>query len=201
MIAVEMARRMVDGLFAPSRSAREALEARYDLNAVVLFIILAFAMEGIIGIVIRLVYLGDASGISLGNYVFGLLGSFASVAVIGLSIWIGGAVFGGKGTREQAINIAAWHGLIIVPLKPFFVMVGLAMAEVAPDLGQPIEPEAMANINQTALLLGLYAYFQYLWTLACFTKELHGFSNPWGVLGVMVAVSALFGQFLIALST
>ena len=42
---------------------------------------------------------------------------------------------------------------------------------------------------------------QYLWVLACYTMELHGFRNPWSVLGVMVAVALLFSTALISLGT
>ncbi|MEL6197717.1 MAG: Yip1 family protein [Pseudomonadota bacterium] len=201
MIAVDLGRRMVEGLFAPSRAAREILEARLTLQTGVLFVVLSFLLSAMISIVMRLMLLEEPSGPSLGGYVLGLISAFVRVGLFGVAIWWGGRLFGGEGARDQALILVAWHAVVTAPLEILVNLVALELAAVMPNPGDPVDPEAMAEISQIVLLLALYAGFQYLWTLACFTKELHGFSQPWGTMGVMVACTALFGQFLIAISS
>lgn len=190
MIAVELGRRMVEGLFAPTKSAREVLSGQYSLQTGVQFVILAYVLQAMLAILIPGARGEEAAdGLPIGFHVLNLIAQFGMVGVIGFAIWGIGRLFGGAGTREQALIITAWHTLVTVLLAPFFLG-GTALSGDDPQ-----------EIGGVAVLLFLYAVTQYLWTLACYTKELHGFSSPWGVLGVMVAFAALFGQVLIAISS
>ncbi|MEM9761834.1 MAG: hypothetical protein AAF968_04890 [Pseudomonadota bacterium] len=72
-------------------------------------------------------------------------------------------------------------------LAPLFLFGTAAVAE-----GEPGEtPLAVVFVFAVAVS-------QYLWVLACYTMELHGFRNPWGVLGVMVAVAMLFSTAILS---
>jgi hypothetical protein len=190
-VIVELFRRMVEGLFAPRASARAVLAQGWGLDVAVQFAVLAYCLQAILAILIPGAR-GDAmpaSGVPVGFHVLNLVAQVMLVGLLGLAVWGIGAIFGGRGTRDQALVITAWHTLVTTLLSPLFLL-GAASSRGADPEQMPIG----------VVFVFAVAVSQYLWVLACYTMELHGFRNPWGVLGVMVAVAMLFSTALLNFS-
>ncbi|MEM6946055.1 MAG: hypothetical protein AAF565_20100, partial [Pseudomonadota bacterium] len=175
----ELFRRMVQGLFSPRASARAVLAQGYKLDTAVQFAVLAYCFQAILAILIPGARdAGAPSGVPIGFHVLNLIAQVALVGILGFAVWGIGALFGGKGDREQALVITAWHTLVTTLLSPLFLLGAVAAGGATPD-----------QMPVGIVFIFAIAVSQYLWVLACYTMELHGFRNPWGVLGVMVAVA------------
>ncbi|MEM7526559.1 MAG: hypothetical protein AAF416_02630 [Pseudomonadota bacterium] len=183
----ELFRRMVQGLFSPRASARAVLAQGYKLDTAVQFAVLAYCFQAILAILIPGARdAGAPSGVPIGFHVLNLIAQVALVGILGFAVWGIGALFGGKGDREQALVITAWHTLVTTLLSPLFLLGAVAAGGATPD-----------QMPVGIVFIFAIAVSQYLWVLACYTMELHGFRNPWGVLGVMVAVAMLFSTAMI----
>lgn len=189
LLALELGRRMVEGLFAPRRAARTVLAMNLGVEHAVQIALLAYVVQSIIAIAMPGVR-ADAltgEGLPVAYHALNLIAQVLIVGLVGLAIWSVGRLFGGTGTRDQAIVLVAWHALVTTLLTPLFLIGASAAApDAAPGAG--------------TLLIFAVAVAQYMWVLACYTMELHGFRNPWGVLGAMVAVTVLFSSLLLTLS-
>ncbi|MEM8759133.1 MAG: YIP1 family protein [Pseudomonadota bacterium] len=186
---VELFRRMVEGLFSPRRSARALLAQKLGLDTAVQFAVLAYCLTAMLGVLVPGIRDDEALGNSLpiGSHVLSLIAQVMMVGIIGMAIWGIGTMFGGKGSREQAMVLVGWHTLVTTLLAPLFLFGTAAAAG-----GEPGElPVAVVFVFAVAVS-------QYLWVLACYTMELHGFRSPWGVLGVMVAVAMLFSTAVLS---
>jgi hypothetical protein len=185
---IDLARDIFEGLFAPRRSARRVLHAGWGLDVAVLLAVLAYAVQAIVAILMPGARAGlDAQGAGVAFHFANLLVQLALVGLVGLAVWGGGRAFGGAGTREGALVLVAWHALVVTPLTPLFL------------LGQSAAREEAESASPLALLVFAVAVAQYLWVLAAFATELHGFRNPWGAVGVMVAAMMLFSSVVISL--
>ncbi|MEM7499627.1 MAG: YIP1 family protein [Pseudomonadota bacterium] len=187
---VELFRRMVEGLFAPRRSARAILAQGLGLDTAVQFAVLAYCLTAMLGVIVPGVRADAAGegGLPIGSHVLSVVAQVMMVGILGMAVWGIGAMFGGKGTREQAMVLVGWHTLVTTLLAPLFLL-GTA-ATVGAEPGE---------IPIAVVFVFAIAVSQYLWVLACYTMELHGFRSPWGVLGVMVAVAMLFSTAVISL--
>lgn len=92
-----------------------------------------------------------------------------------------GRAFGGKGRFSDALALMAWLEAVLILLQAAQMVLLL------------ISP-------QIAVLLGLLSFAIFLWVLAVFIAELHGFASGMKVLGVIILsffvlsfVMALFG--------
>lgn len=184
MIA-DLLRRMTEGLLAPRASARRVLLARYGVDVALLFAVLAYAVQAMLQIVIpgaRTLPEG-MSGIPVGMHFVNLLLQVLIIWILSMAVFGIGRLFGGQGSRSQAFVLVAWHALVTTLLAPLFLL-GAAQIQGG-------------EIPAGALFVLFVAGSIYLWVLACFTAELHGFRSPWGVMGVMLAVMFLFsGLFM-----
>ncbi|MEM6679394.1 MAG: YIP1 family protein [Pseudomonadota bacterium] len=189
---IQLLRLMAEGLFAPRTSARWILSGQNGLEVAVQFAVLAYCLQAMLAVVIpgaRPVELTE-DGIPIGSHVLNIIAQVALVGVLGLAVYGLGRLFGGEGTRDQALVITAWHTLVTTLLSPLFLLGASATRGGSPE-DMPIGVVFIFAIGVS----------QYLWVLACYTMELHGFRNPWSVLGVMVAVALLFSTALISLGT
>ncbi|MBK0400209.1 hypothetical protein H0I76_13505 [Limibaculum sp. M0105] len=177
--------RMIEGLFQPARSARWLLSADLGLDTALLFVALAYVLQAIIQIVLPGARpLPDGIGhVPLTLHMLNLLLQVFLVAFMSFMIFAIGRLFGGTGTRKRAFLIVSWHTLVTTVLSPPFL---IGMASVA--LGKELSPPLLGLMVAAAAV--------WLWVLSVYTAVLHGFSNPWGVMGVILGVlfllSALF---------
>lgn len=189
MTTIDLARDMVEGLFAPRRSARRVLGAGWGLDVAVLLAVLAYVVQAIVAILMPGARTGlEGEGLPVAFHLINLLVQLAVVGVVGLAVWGLGRAFGGEGSREGALLLVAWHAFVTTLLAPLFL------------LGQSAAREDAEAMSPFALVLFAVAVAQYLWVLAAYATELHGFRNPWGVVGVMVAVMMLFSTVVISLA-
>lgn len=179
---------MVEGLFAPRISARGVLRAQYGLDTAIQFAVLAYCIQAIMAILMPGVpgAQPQGAGSSIG---FHFLNIFAQLAIIGMlafAVWGIGQLFGGGGSRRQALVLVSWHALVTTLLAPLFLLGASAVGQ-----------EGDAIPLGVVLIFGV-AVAQYLWVLACYTMELHGFRSPWGVMGVMLAVAVLLSTLVMS---
>ncbi|MDT8343718.1 MAG: YIP1 family protein [Thermohalobaculum sp.] len=180
--------RMIEGLFQPAASARRILAANHGVDTAMLFVVLAYAVQAIIQILLP----GARNlpeGVEQVPVTLHLLNIIIQAMVIGvLSLMVFGAgrIFGGTGSRKQAFVIVAWHTLVTTLLSPVFLF---GMAQIA--AGQPVSPVVLVLLVVTGSF--------WLWVLAVYTAVLHGFRNPWGVLGVMLGISFLVSALLMSM--
>ena len=176
--------RILEGLLQPRKSARRILAAEPKMDTAIMMLLLAYLVQAII----QLAMLGMPEmpeGVSrLGVHLSGIVMQMLMAAILWAMVFGIGRMFGGTGTGLQSIVMVAWHTLVTAFLLPVFIL-GL--------------PELMAGEQVSGLLLFLMlgAIGFWMWLLACYTAELHGFRNPWGAMGMMLAVSFLFAMLLL----
>ncbi|MEM6973873.1 MAG: YIP1 family protein [Pseudomonadota bacterium] len=190
---------MLEGLLAPRASARRVLDQDWGLDAAVLFALLAYALSAIFATIIPGARPDDVVGSFVLLHIINMVVQVLVVGATGSLIWGIGRMFGGSGTRDQAMVLFGWHTLVMVFLAPFFQIGSAAMRATLPedaDLanGMPVDMSEAPGWVVLMLATGVAAW---AWLLSLYTAELHGFRNPWGVLGVMVAVAMLFSILLL----
>jgi hypothetical protein len=100
--------------------------------------------------------------------------------IIGLGLIMGiGRAMGGRGRLSDALALLAWLEAVLI-------------------LIQVVQVVLMLVSFQLAVLLGLVTYGLFLWMLASFIAELHGFRSALKVLG-MILLTILAISFLLAL--
>lgn len=101
---------------------------------------------------------------------------FRTLALYGLAMlghWLARA-FTGTGSGRDSRAAMAWAALVAAPVTLVFTLAGLT-------IGPMIGPEASAVMLQIGPLLLAFALSQ------CFS-EVHGFTRPWAVLGVIAVL-------------
>lgn len=179
---------MLEGLIQPRRSARWVLDANHGIDTALLFVVLAYALQAILQILLpgaRTLPEGiDRVPASL--HLMNVLLQVMLVSVLSLMLFGIGRLFGGTGSRKQAFVIVAWHTLVTTLLAPAFL---IGMGQIA--TGDPVSPGMLALMVVTGSL--------WLWVLAVYGAVLHGFGNPWGVMGVMLGILFLVSALLMNL--
>lgn len=178
-------RQMVEGLVSPRASARRVLAADLGLDAAFLFLVLAYALQAILQILlpgVRELPEGMES-IPLGVHMVNLFVQIAIVGIFAALLHGLGKLFGGTGSRRQAFVIMAWHTLVTVLLTPLFLY-GFTTIE---DREIPVG----------TMFLMLACAIVWLWVLAAYAAELHGFRSIWNVFGVIFGMSFLMSAFVV----
>jgi hypothetical protein len=188
----DLLRRLVEGLFAPNLSARRILGENYGIDAVILFAALAYTVQAMLGILIPGAPRPEDGGIGIVEHLLQFLSQLFLLGVVAAAIFGAGRLFGGTGTMQQSLVIVAWHSLVTTLLFPLTV---LGVAQL-PEAG----PEGAAqggDIPLGAAVMLLVVGGLYIWLLAAYTRELHGFTSTWGVLGMMMAVMFVFSGLIV----
>ncbi len=121
---------------------------------------------------------GDARVVDLTRFPMIIAGIqlVAMVVAAGLMASVG-RMFGGRGRFEDALLLVVWIEVLLLVVQAVQVVLGLAMPAVAG-------------------LLGLAAIVLFLWLTVQFVKALHGFTNSFKVVLVMVATMITVGFVL-----
>jgi Yip1 domain len=102
-----------------------------------------------------------------------LLGAAAQLAAMALVVFLTvriGRLFGGTGSLHGALALVVWLNAVMV-------------------LIQAAQVVALAVVPPVAALIAVVTVFWAVWTYANFVAELHGFQNPFIVLGAVVLTS------------
>ncbi len=182
MIA-DLAQRIVEGFAAPRLSARRILAQGLSIPDMLVITTLGYLIGAIAEVLIPGTRL-EGSTEAVPRHVSGLIIQYASLfAVAGLVYGFGRAA-GGKGTYQQSCAILAWHSLVISFLMP----IGLIGATELQQAAQADAAGEAAGLGSTTLISLLVFVGVWLWLLASYVSELHGFKSAIGVMGAIVAV-------------
>ncbi|MEO0761179.1 MAG: hypothetical protein AAFZ09_05135 [Pseudomonadota bacterium] len=209
--AVEMFKRMVEGIIAPARSARGVLAERWGLDTAIQVAILAYCLNAILAILMPDARATALPGSWVVAHLVNIIEQVLRVGLLGGLIWGIGALLGGKGTLYPAFALSAWHTLVTVLLQPLFMLgtgamrraheaakaAAAAAGEGAAEVPAPMDLGAASTGILVLFAFGVAAWF---WLMAVYAMELHGFRNVWSVLGVMVAAAMLFSAFALNLA-
>jgi Yip1 domain len=116
----------------------------------------------------------------IGNPLVGMLAQLAVMAVIVFLTVRVGRLFGGTGGLAGALALVVWLNAMMV-------------------LIQAAQLVALLLLPPVAALLAVVTIFWALWAYANFVAELHGFQNPFMVLGavVLTAIVLFFGAAML----
>ncbi|MEM6488376.1 MAG: YIP1 family protein [Pseudomonadota bacterium] len=199
-------RRMLEGLFEPRRSAQWVLEGKWSMETAVQLVVLAYALSAMLSIVIPGGPPSPDSGVVFVQHALLIVVKVVYTGILALAAWGIGALFGGRGSFDEAIPLFGWHALVTVLLSPLASLAAGQMPQ--PDADVPLIDErgqvtaealaAATDVPPGAAILLLTAFFISLWLMASYVAELHRFESTWKVFGVIVAVPMFFGMMLLS---
>ncbi|MEM6547660.1 MAG: YIP1 family protein [Pseudomonadota bacterium] len=175
---------IAEGLYSPRLSARKILDGNHGMDAVVLMVALSYLVQAILAIIITGRAASEEDHLFFGHLLAAVvhIGLFLLIVMLAFGI---GKVLGGRGTRQQAFQVIGWHTLVTTLLAPVFL---LAQTQMTPD-GAP----------GIVIAVFLMAGGVWLWVLANFVAELHGFQSVWSTLAGVFAVAMLMAGLMTAL--
>jgi Yip1 domain len=174
---------VIDTLLRPRLAARQVLAAGLPQIALLQGAVMVTCLGVVLGY-IALQMSPDAidvvSAAVLGNPFLGALAQLAVMAVIVVLTVRIGRLFGGSGGIWGALALVVWLNMMMVLIQA----------------GQLV---ALAILPPLAALLAVATIFWALWAYANFVAELHGFQNPFIVLGavILTAIVLFFGTAML----
>ncbi|MEM9212725.1 MAG: YIP1 family protein, partial [Pseudomonadota bacterium] len=117
------------------------------------------------------------------------------VFVIGIAVFAVGRMFGGTGGRPETFAVVAWHTLVTSFLSPLFLMGQDAITMPA----EGADPSQVPQADGVKLLLVLLFVGLWLWLMAKYVAELHGFKSIWMVVVGVVVTQFCFGLLAVIL--
>ena len=184
MIA-DILRRLIEGIVSPRASARWILSGHHSVQTAILMSVLGYMIVAIVSVVMS-AFTPQRPGVAMNPLVMhltGLLLRVLGVFVLGTIIHGAGRLFGGNGTRRQAFVIAGWHSLVTSLLAPLMLLGG----------------QSLSLESGGAQIAVIFSGLVYIWLLACYVTELHGFRSVGAVLATMLGVSMVIGMILLNL--
>jgi hypothetical protein len=161
---------VIDSLVRPRAAARRILAASVpDLQLLQGTVVVACLWTVLLYVFVRSVpqLASVFPESSLGSPIIGALLQVAETLVISFLIDRIGRIFGGRGTFHDALTMVVWYkavGLIVVAITILL----------------------MFTVPTLAAVFFFVLFFWMIWMLANFVTELHGFQNPFIVLGASV---------------
>lgn len=174
MFAVLIAN-IIDAYRNPRASARALLSRRPTLRDAVLMVLLAFAIEGVFGIVISFAYDGAFPPTLPGAQLMRLLLVLFAFGLAATLAHVVGGWFGGKATLTQIAAVISWHAVVLTAISPIsFLMVMAAQS----GSGGAVTPVLLLVVVGVSI-----------WLFASFIAEAHGFASVLPVIGVTFAAA------------
>lgn len=181
---------VAQGITAPALSVRRRIDSSDGFGSVVLMVALAYLIIMILtGVMTDTFVEREQSPLAFHLKSFFL--KFAEFFVIGAAIFSVGKMFGGTGTRPESFVVAGWHTLVTSFLAPLFLMGQDAIKLPGPDA----DPSQMPQADGMKLVLVLIFVCLWIWLLAKYVAELHGFKSI-GTVVVGVVVTQFCLGFL-----
>ena len=168
-------------------TVRRVLNMNPGIDAILLMVLLAFAIRGIIAVLLPAEAFG-AEPRSLGTYVGGLISTYIGFAIEVTLICYIGRIFGGKADMRQTAVAMAWYHVVTSVIEEPVALIARMNIQAMMDLAK--NPEAAPPPGGLAFL-GFAAGCLLIWLFAAFIAELHGFKRTMSVLAAMVAMMLL----------
>lgn len=178
---------IIGGFLHPRASVRRVLAMKPGIDAILLMVLLAFAIRGMIAVLLP----ADAFGAeqkSFGQYVAILFSTYIGFAIEVTLICYIGRAFGGVGDMRTTATAIAWYHVVTSVVEEPVALIARTNIQAVMDLAE--NPDAAAPPGGLALI-GLVAGCLLIWLFAAFIAELHGFKRTLGVLAAMVAMLLL----------
>jgi hypothetical protein len=168
---------VIDSLIRPRVAARGVFALNLAPDLLVQAAVAVTAAEMVLGfLALRLTpgAVDSLSAVILGDPLLGAAVQLGVLAVTVVLTWRVGRLFGGSGSLSDALALVVWLNAMMV-------------------LIQAVQLVTLAVLPPAALLLATATAFWALWAYASFVAELHGFQNPFLVLGgVLLTLLVLF---------
>jgi hypothetical protein len=157
---------VIDTLVRPRAAAQRVLAATVPdaqlLQAAVLGVVLGYLAVRLSPDAVDIV-----TAAVLGSPLIGAAAQLAAMAVVVFLTVRIGRLFGGTGSLHGALALVVWLNAVMV-------------------LIQAAQVVALALVPPVAAVIAVVTVFWAVWTYANFVAELHGFQNPFIVLGAVV---------------
>ncbi len=174
---------VIDSLVRPRAAARRVLSAGVPeatlLQAAVMVTCLGMVL-GFAALQMSPEAVDMVSAAVLGNPFLGVVAQLAVMAVIVVLTVRIGRLFGGTGSLWGALALVVWLNAMMVAI-------------------QAVQLVALAVLPPLAAILAIATILWALWAYANFVAELHGFQNPFIVLGavILTAIVLFFGTAML----
>lgn len=183
---------IIGGFLHPRASVRRVLNMNPGVDAILLMVLLAFAIRGIIAVLLPAETFG-AEHRSVGRYIATLISTYLGFGIEVTLICYIGRAFGGKGDFRQTAAAMAWYHVVTSVIEEPVALIARMNLQAMMDIAK--NPEAAPPPGGLALI-GFAAGCMLIWLFASFVAELHGFKRTFGVLAAMV-VMLLLPAFLL----
>ncbi len=174
---------IIGGYLHPRSSVRRLLAAGHGFDAALQMLLLGYLIGEIFMIITPGARPDEAPGPSFGHIV-ALFEALVRFAILAALVCFVGRLFGGRGNLRQTAVVLAWYTLVtsfVVPLfMPALQQVFAAASATAADPSTPVSLPAASAV----IVLATSGLF--LWLLAAYIAELHGFSRTIGVLSAIL---------------
>lgn len=179
---------VAEGITAPALSARRRIEAGDGFGVILTMVLLAYLVIMIFnGLMTDTFQTREQDALSF--HVRSFLLKCVEFFVIATAVFTVGRMFGGVGTRGESFAVVGWHTLVTAFLSPLFLLGQEAITLPGPDADPNDVPEA----DGLKLVLILLFVCLWLWLLAKYVAELHGFKSTWTVVVGVVVTQFCFG--------
>ncbi len=176
-------------LLAPRRVARQIIAMQLPASVGWLGVALAVVVSALLSVISSKLspYAAQAGYDMLLSSPLRLAVLQGVLLIMGLGLIMGiGRAMGGRGRLSDALALLAWLEAVLI-------------------LIQIVQMAVLVVSFQLAVLLGLFTYAVFLWMLASFIAELHGFRSALKVLGMIlltiILISFTLGLFGIGIPT
>ncbi|MEM7743956.1 MAG: YIP1 family protein [Pseudomonadota bacterium] len=190
MIA-DYTKRLIEGFLAPRISARRLLDGGLDWPVLALLFLLGYLVETIM--FTAFADLGH-SGPVVTRHINGLIGSMVGTAVLSAIAWQCGRIAGGTASFKDIVLVLCWLQILIALLLPMLMPFLFSFLEAIQNMQTALQQGEEAEImgvsgGATAAAFGVFSVW--IWLLANYIGEAHGFSSTWRVLGAILALPLL----------
>lgn len=179
---------VAEGVAAPARSARRRIQADDGFGVIILMVLLAYLVIMIFTAFMTDTY-AEREQSALVFHIKSFFLKCAEFFVIGAAVYSVGKMFSGIGTRSESYAVVAWHTLVTSFLSPLFLMGQDAIKLPAPDA----DPSQVPQADGLKLVLVLIFVCLWIWLLAKYVAELHGFKSIGTVVVGVVVTQFCFG--------
>ncbi len=174
---------LIDSVTRPRVAARRILDLRLPVTELIEAAVLVSVSGVVLGYLALLLSPGALDVVSASVIHNPLLGAGAQLVVMAVAVLLTvriGRLFGGKGDTYGALALVVWLNAVMV-------------------IVQAAQLLALALLPPLATILAVATILWALWAYANFVAELHGFQNPFIVLGavILTVIVLFFGTAMI----